>query len=602
MMIRKHHNNPIRAMKWTTREWRALTLSLGMAFIVAVVGATINFNKRIAEFFRPHANQPMVQFVIQFLVIWLIVLLVMSYLRWRREAMKNAELEDIVDSISPDVLLVVDEHRNILMTSVSVLRMFGYNTDEILDQKTDVLYGDRRRLPDAKHEIYDVLEREGFHIGWATGKRKDGRLFPLEIITGVLKRHGGSVLLLRDITERKDAEQALMEREMQLRQSQKMEALGLLAGGVAHDFNNLLTSILGFGSLALDAMREDHPARSDVQEVIHSAERAVKLTSRLLAVGRKQVMQICSMDLNAAVDGMTLLLKRTMGEDIALDIHLDKQAGKVDADAGGIEQIILNLAVNARDAMPRGGTLLIETRKVTLDESYCRTHVSVEPGTYGELVVRDSGCGMRKDIQEHIFEPFFTTKEKGKGTGLGLSMVYGIIRQCGGYIEVDSEPGAGTVFKLYFRSSKGADTIERGASDGGISAGSETLLVVEDDNTVRSFAVRVLSELGYRVLETASPDETIRLNREYKGRIDMVVADVVLPGMSGVTLAQQILELRPSTKVLHVTGVDQRSAMEHGLDLQRDSVLMKPYTQEELARRVRQMLDAIPDPLDAESG
>ncbi|MEI8123002.1 MAG: ATP-binding protein [bacterium] len=592
MMIRKRQRKPIRGLKWTTREWRVMTLSLVTAFIVAAVGAAINFNQRIAEFFRPHAKQPLVQFMIQFLVVWLIVLLILSYLRWRKEAMKNAELEDIVDSISPDVLLVVDEQRQILMSSVSVLRMFGYGAGEILDQKTDILYGDRRRLPNAKHEIYDALEREGFHIGWATGKRKDGRLFPLEIISGILKRHGGSVLLLRDITERKDAEQALLEREMQLRQSQKMEALGLLAGGVAHDFNNLLTSILGFSSLALEALPAEHPARADVQEVLHSAERAVKLTSRLLAVGRKQVMQICSLDLNSAVDGMTLLLKRTMGEDIVLDIRLDKQVGMVESDAGGIEQIILNLAVNARDAMPRGGTLLIETRKVTLDETYCRTHVAVEPGAYGQLLVRDSGCGMRKDVQEHIFEPFFTTKEKGKGTGLGLSMVYGIIRQCGGYIEVESEPDAGTVFKLYFRTSTGGDITEGTSASEGMRSGFETLLVVEDDNTVRSFAVRILSELGYRVLETASPEETMRLCREHQGRIHMIVADVVLPGMSGVALAQRIREFHPAAKVLHVTGVDQRAAMEHGLDLTRDSVLMKPYTQEELALKVRQILDA----------
>lgn len=591
-MITKRQKDPIRAVTWSTREWRGLTLSLITAFVTAMFGAAINFNQKLAAFFRPHADLPLVQFLVQFLVIWLLVLLLMSYLRWRKAALKNAELEDIVDSISPDVLLVVDPQRNILMTSVSVLRMFGHDPEEVLNRKTDLLYGDRRRMPNVKHEVYDALEQEGFHIGWATGKRKDGRVFPLEIITGVLKQHGGSVLLLRDITERKNAEQLLLDREMQLRQSQKMEALGLLAGGVAHDFNNLLTSILGFGSLALESLPEGHPAYADVKEVLNCAERAAKLTSQLLAVGRKQAMQICSLDLNAAVDGMTLLLKRTLGEDVALDVRLDNKAGLVESDPGGIEQIILNLAVNARDAMPQGGRMSIETRNVTLDADYCRVHVGVEPGVYGQLVVQDSGCGMQKDVQEHIFEPFFTTKEKGKGTGLGLSMVYGIVRQCGGYIEVDSQPGSGTEFKVFFRSASAGLVTAAASFSVEKCTGNETLLVVEDDQTVRQFAVRVLSELGYRILETSSVDEAMRLCRDAKPRVSMVLADVILPGTSGVMLMERIRALDPGVKVLYVTGFDLRSAADHGVDLVRDSVLMKPFKQDELARKVRQMLDS----------
>jgi PAS domain S-box-containing protein len=592
MMIQKRHRDSIRSAAWSTREWRVLALSLITAFMAALLGVAINFNQAIGAFFRPHADQPLVQFTINFLVVWLVVLLMASYLRWRRAALKNEELEDIVDSISPDVLLVVDPKRNILMTSASVLRMFGHDPEAVLGRKTDLLYGDRRSLPNDKHEIYDALEKEGFHIGLAKGIRKDGRTFPLEIISGVLKEHGGSVLLLRDITERENAEKTLVEREMQLRQSQKMEALGLLAGGVAHDFNNLLTSIMGFGSLALESLPAGHPAKQDLKEVLNSADRAAKLTGQLLSVGRKQRMEIHPLDLNATVDGMVLLLKRTLGEDVVLDIKLDERTGIVEADSSGIEQVILNLAVNARDAMPQGGTLTIQTRRVTLDEAYCRTHVAVEPGTYGVLVVRDSGVGMNKEIKERMFEPFFTTKATGKGTGLGLSLVYGIVRQCAGNIEVDSHPGSGTEFRIFFRGAKKADVEKVPGGPAPSLAGTESLLLVEDDEAVRGFAVRILSGLGYRVYEAPSADEALRHGREHSGRVDLILADVVLPGINGADLVARIRESCPQAKVLYVTGFDERLAIQHGVDPARDAILMKPFKQELLAAKVRQILDA----------
>jgi PAS domain S-box-containing protein len=544
----------------------------------------------VAVFFRPHADQPLVQFLVNFLVVWLVVLLLASYLRWRKAALKNEELEDIVDSISPDVMIVVDPKRNILMTSSSVLRMFGHDPDEVLGRKTDLLYSDRRSLPNDRHEIYDALEKEGFHVGLAKGIRKDGRTFPLEIISGILKVHGGSVMLLRDITERKQAEELLLDREVQLRQSQKMEALGLLAGGVAHDFNNLLTSILGFGTLALESLPAGHPAQTDLKEVLHSAERATKLTTQLLAVGRKQKLEIVPLDINDAVEGMILLLKRTLGEDVILDVKLDPETGIVEADLGGVEQVLLNLAVNARDAMPQGGNLLIQTRKITLDDAYCRTHVAVEPGTYGMLVVRDSGIGMPKDVKEHIFEPFFTTKGAGKGTGLGLSLVYGIVRQCAGAVEVDSCPGSGTEFRIYFRTMKQESLISAPVVPRADLKGTERLLIVEDDDTVRGFGVRVLTGLGYQIIEARSPGEALEYCRENKGGIDLILADVVLPGMSGADLVNRIREFSPSTRVLYVTGFDAALAIQHGVDPARDMVVMKPFSQELLAAKVRQVL------------
>ncbi len=568
-----------------------MALSLITSFMAALVGVAINFNHAVAEFFRPHANQPLVQFLVNFLVVWLVVLLLASYFRWRKAAIKNEELEDIVDSISPDVMIVVDPQRNILMTSASVLRMFGHDPEEVLGRKTELLYNDRRSLPNDRHEIYDTLEKEGFHIGLAKGIRKDGRTFPLEIISGILKVHGGSVMLLRDITERKHAEEMLLSREVQLRQSQKMEALGLLAGGVAHDFNNLLTSILGFGTLALESLPAGHPAQADLKEVLHSAERATKLTTQLLAVGRKQKLDITPLNLNEVVEGMVLLLKRTLREDVILDVQLDSQTGIVEADSGGIEQVLLNLAVNARDAMPQGGTLLIQTQPITLDAQYCRTHVAVEPGTYGMLVVRDSGIGMKPDIKDHIFEPFFTTKGVGKGTGLGLSLVYGIVRQCGGYVEVDSHPGSGTEFRIFFRALKKEDIGSVPVVAAPVAHGTERILIVEDDDAVRGLSVRILSGLGYQVVEARSPHEALQYGRDHLVGIDLILADVVLPEMSGSELVNRMRTFSPDVRVLYVTGFDSAQAVQHGVDPARDVMVMKPFSQEFLASKVRQVLD-----------
>lgn len=590
MRIKQRKKAPAQIVSMEFREWVVLAVSLLMAFVVALVGVVINFNERIALFFQPHAKTTLVQFVINFLVLWVIVLLVYSYVRWRRAAIKNGELEDIIESISPDVLLVVDRNRNILTTSMSVMRMFGHQPDEVLGRKTDLIYFDRRNSPGDKHEIYNALEQDGFHVGWATGKRKDGRTFPLEIISGILKRHGGSVLLLRDITERKNAEALLLEREIQLRQSQKMEALGLLAGGVAHDFNNLLTSILGFGALAVEALPDGHPARVDVQEALNSAERAAKLTGQLLAVGRRQSLQIQRINLNEAVDGMVLLLKRTLGEDIVLDIQLSNESEFIEADSGGVEQIILNLAVNARDAMSKGGTLKIKTGTVVLDDEHCKTHAGVEPGCFGVLEMRDTGCGIDPAVREHIFEPFFTTKVRGRGTGLGLSMVYGIVRQCRGYIEVDSCLGVGTAFIIYFR--KNEQLLSGLVEQAGMAdAGSETILIVEDDAAVRGFTQRILAQLGYNVMAVTGPDEALKICADVAIPIHLIVTDIVMPGMSGVVLLKKVHEFKPAVKALYVTGFDRESVMQYGIDPTFDHILIKPYKQDTFAAKVREILD-----------
>ena len=591
MSIRRRDRPKLQPVWWTSREWVALVASLAVAGLVALIGAAINFNQRLIAFFAPHASQPAVEFIINVLFVWLVVLLGLSYVRWKEAAIRSQELEDIIDAINPDVLLVVDEDRTVLMSNKSVTRMFGHAMDDVIGQQTDLLYFDRRQVPGHKHEIYDALEREGFHVGAATGSKKDGRTFPLEIITGLLKKHGGSVLLLRDVTERQQAEEALLERESQLRQSQKMEALGLLAGGVAHDFNNLLTSILGFSSLAAEAMPIDHPARRDMLEVIAAAERAAKLTAQLLALGRKQTLQIGPIELNSVVGGMAELLRRTLGEDVTLDLQLGSGTGYVLADKGGIEQIILNLAVNARDAMPSGGRLAIETAPVTLDEAYCQAHAGVQPGTYGRLVVRDSGHGMTPEVREHAFEPFFTTKEKGKGTGLGLSMVFGIVHQCQGCIELDSAPGKGAEFRIYFRVAAVGQPAQP-SEHLPLPTGTETVLIVEDEPAVRALAARILGSLGYHVREASSQLEGIAQCRNLDEPVHLLLVDLGLPDGNGVELVAQVRGFRKDFKVLYATGFGSEQATLHGVRVGKDDVIGKPYVQDSLARKVRQVLDA----------
>jgi CheY-like chemotaxis protein len=285
------------------------------------------------------------------------------------------------------------------------------------------------------------------------------------------------------------------------------------------------------------------------------------------------------------------MLKRTLGEDITLEVKLGDDAGYVAADAGGVEQVILNLAVNARDAMPQGGVLLIQTDRVMLDEQYCLKHVGVEPGAYGRLFVKDSGCGMTKAVQEHIFEPFFTTKERGKGTGLGMSTVYGIVRQCQGYIEVNSDPGRGSEFFIFFRAVTPPAVLAVSPSPV-LPGGTETVLLIEDDESVRSVAVRILESLGYTVLSVAGAKEALRICQERKGPIDLILTDVILPEISGAILVAEARKMRHDFKAVFMTGFGPQSAAQHGLDLTRDEVVIKPYSAEDLARKLRRVLDA----------
>jgi nitrogen-specific signal transduction histidine kinase/CheY-like chemotaxis protein len=394
-----------------------------------------------------------------------------------------------------------------------------------------------------------------------------------------------------DITERKRAEQALRQSEAQLRQVQKMEAVGQLAGGVAHDFNNLLTVITGRTELLLLRLATDDPRRRDVELVRKTADRAASLTQQLLAFSRKQMLQPRVLDLNGVVAGMAQMLKPLIGETIELDSLLDPTLAHVKADPAQIEQIILNLAVNARDAMPQGGRITIETGNVELDDAFVAAHPGASAGAHAMLSVRDTGTGMSPEVQAHLFEPFFTTKGVGKGTGLGLATVYGIVKQHGGYIRIESAPGAGTVVRIYLaRVAAVPDAASAPAADAPAIAGSGTVLVVEDEHELRALATEVLGLAGYSVLSAGSPSAALEVARRHAGPIHLLLTDVVMPEMSGRDLADRLVQSRPGLKILYMSGYTDDAIVHHGVLDPGTALLQKPFTPDRLTRMVGDLL------------
>jgi two-component system cell cycle sensor histidine kinase/response regulator CckA len=406
------------------------------------------------------------------------------------------------------------------------------------------------------------------------------------------KDRPATLTFLTDITERKQAEQEKAVLEEQFRQSQKMEAIGRLAGGVAHDFNNLLTVIKGYSQLSLTEMEEGDPFKGNIEEIKKAADRAADLTRQLLAFSRRQIMEMKVLDLNDLLRNLDKMLHRVIGEDIKLLFQLTEDLGRVKTDPGQIEQVVMNLVVNARDAMPSGGKLTIETANVVLDEEYAGSHVAVKPGPYVMLSVSDTGCGMAPEARERIFEPFFTTKEKGKGTGLGLSTVYGIVKQSGGNIWVYSEPGKGTTFKIYLpRVDEPLEGLKGEVKKEELPQGSETILIVEDDEDVRKLAARVLEKQGYTVLVASQGSDALSLCGEYKKPIHLVLCDVVMPGMGGRELTDRLTSFHPEMKLLYMSGYTENAVVHHGILIEGMNYIQKPFTVEGLVRKVREALD-----------
>jgi PAS domain S-box-containing protein len=479
------------------------------------------------------------------------------------------------------------ESLNFLKVNQAATELYGYNVEEfermgVLDIRPE---GQRERALTYLKELEADAEEHEFWLHQA----KDGRAFEVETISHELKYAGKRVRLVvaQDISERRQL-------EGQLRQAQKMEAVGRLAGGVAHDFNNLLMVIKGHTELLLSALEPSEQITRKIEQIDRSADRATALTRQLLAFSRMQVLQPQVINLNSVVEEMGKLLPRLIGEDIELMIRTDEDLGTVRADASQMEQVIMNLAVNARDAMPNGGKLVIETTNVELDHSYMTSHPLMKPGPYIQLVVTDSGTGMDAETQAHIFEPFFTTKEKGKGTGLGLATVYGIVKQSGGFIWVYSEIGKGTSFKIYLpRLDQAEDRPGISNSSGELPTGTETVLLSEDEQDVREIAREFLESGGYKVIEAKDGTEAVQLAKQHRGKIQLLVTDMVMPGMTGQELAVKLQSEYPGLCVVFMSGYSEHAATEMAHADPSVRLLTKPFSRAAILRTVGEILRGV---------
>ncbi len=502
----------------------------------------------------------------------------------------EAERELLMSAIeqAAEVVVITDVEATIQYANPVFERITGYTRDEVIGRNPRILQSGEHDAAFYK-EMWDSLTRGEAWSGRLVNKKKDGALFTEEAMISPVRDAAGQtvnyVAVKRDITNE-------IHLEDQLRQAQKMEAVGQLAGGVAHDFNNLLQAILGFGDLALGDVDVDSPARKDIEEIMKAGHRAATLVRQLLAFSRRQVLDMKDVDLNDVIADLMKMLRRVIGEHITLGAIAGHDLGTVRADPGQIEQILMNLCVNARDAMPEGGTITIETENVRIDEEFRETHPWAEPGRYALLSVTDTGCGMDEETLGNVFEPFFTTKDVGEGTGLGLSTVYGLVKQHEGLVHVYSEVGKGTTFKIYL------PLIERAAAavgdkiEGPAPGGTETILLAEDDETLLKLTKAILEHAGYTVLAAIDGEEAQRLFEDHADAIDLALLDVMMPKLGGKAVYERIREARPGVRVLFSSGYSMNAihtnfVLDEGLAL-----IQKPCQRDNLLRKVREALDS----------
>ena len=496
-----------------------------------------------------------------------------------RQLIKNAS----------DIIAVLNPEGKVLYGSPSITSRLGYQIDDIKDRTVfELIHEDDR---DEVWRVFQSTLKEPFRVSGLTEfrlKHKNGSYRTLEAIAKNLLDDPaikGVVINARDITERKELEE-------QLFQSQKMEAIGRLAGGIAHDFNNLLTAITGYSELILQSIDPDDPVYEDVIEIKKSALRAASLTRQLLAFSRKQVMQPKIINLNDIISDLGKLLKRLIDEHIELTINLAPDLVNIKADPSQIEQVIMNLVVNARDAMTRGGRLTIETENVHIQEYHQPHRSDLMPGEYAILRIQDTGVGMDQNVKDRIFEPFFTTKEHGKGTGLGLSTVYGIVKQSGGFIYVHSEPGEGTVFEIFLPRAEDEPPKDSESMDlPPTLRGHETILVVEDEPLLRELTRRVLRNFGYRVLEAEDGQKALQLFEQHTEKVHLLLTDVILPYLNGRELSEKLCHMQPDLKVLFMSGYTDDAILSHGISNQDHAYIQKPFTAYELGLKVREVLE-----------
>lgn len=488
-------------------------------------------------------------------------------------------------------VIISERTGKIVDSNAQALRMFGYEREELLGQTVEILVPEKIRTSHKQHRstYFDCPDARPMGLGMElVARRRDGTEFPVEISLGPVPTKEGIQIssTILDITERRKLEK-------QLRLSQRMEAIGQLAGGVAHDFNNLLTLILGCCEALAKTLSANDIALGKIEMIRKAADSAADLTRQLLAFGRKQLLQPRIISPGEIFKDMEGMLRRLIGENIRLEVNIHPGAGSIRADPGQMEQILVNLAANARDAMPNGGRVTIEVCDIDLDNLYVKLHPPTIPGPYVMFAVSDTGCGMDQKTQSQIFDPFFTTKEFGKGTGLGLATVYGIVKQSGGYIWVYSELGKGSVFKVYLPRVGGtAMPHQQIAADSAAQRGSETILLAEDSEGLREIAREYLENMGYKVIEANSGEQALERAQEFRGEIHLLLTDVVMSGMNGRELADQIVHKYPGMKVLFTSGYTDDAIARQGISDLTVAFIQKPYRPKALARMVRELLDA----------
>jgi len=504
--------------------------------------------------------------------------------RTRELQEENNQWRAIFDGAADAIFTKNMQHRYV-MCNKTCSKMFALPCEEVIGKTDFELFPE----PNARqNKMADDRVLQGEIIQEEYTKVCDDRTYSFNITKVPLYDEKGEIYgicgIARDITEHK-----VLERQLIL--AQKMEAIGTLAGGIAHDFNNLLTAIFGHIQLAMASMNPQVPGYKNLIEVEKAAERAAKLTRQLLAFGRRQILEPRLRDINEVVGEVVKILERVIGEHIRLKVRCSPDIPPVRVDPGQIEQVLMNLAVNARDAMPKGGELLIGTEQVSLDQAFSRTHPGTLPGEYVLISIKDSGIGMDEETLGHIFEPFFTTKESGKGTGLGLSMVYGIVQQHGGCIEVSSHPGRGSEFRIYLPAQMGQQTADEKAPSITVTGGHETILVAEDEPSLRVLCKELLEQLGYRILLAADGEEACRIFESHKDEIPLVVLDLVMPRLGGKETFESIKRLKPELKVIFVTGYSTEAIHDDFSAAEGHTLIQKPYRIDVLAGKIRDKLD-----------
>lgn len=574
------------------RQWWLSFSSIGLSLILTVGILSLVLPLFVLEFetYHPLNTGVLVDALLGLVLLFDIYVVVqqLQISRVRRKIAEREELFQLITENAADMIAVVNADGTRAYNSPSYQRLLGYSPEEL--RKTSAY---EQIHPDDRSKVVKAADEakqsgRGRRVEYRI-RHKDGRWITLESTASVVrdskKQIEKLVIVNRDITERKQLEE-------QLHLSQKIEAIGRLSGGIAHDFNNLLGVIIGYTETLLKRMKPEDPYREAIDEIQLAGKRAASLTQQLLAFSRKQVLEPKILDLNAVASEIGKMLGRLIGENIHLEFVLSESIGMVKADRTQIEQVILNLAVNARDAMPQGGKLTIETANVELDAASATRAQYLAPGSYVLLKVTDTGCGMSPHVQAHIFEPFFTTKEKGKGTGLGLATVYGVIKQSGGYVLVESELGKGTTFEIYLPRVAAApeDAKETGPSAKSVRKHRAAVLLVEDERSLRKLTRNSLQEMGYTVLEAADAFQALHIAKQTEIEIDLLLTDVIMPGMSGRALADALSGSRPQTKVLYMSGYSDGEIATQGVLNAGTSILRKPFTQDELIRRVEEVL------------